>query len=177
MFYSWKLNFVLSLSHFLVNISTDQCSNWQIVSMLFSQRRSNADEHPLIQLSFSTKFQRWNNIGSSTLNWRNSFNVVSTLFCQHLSNFDKHTSAQLSISTKFQPWNNIDERWRCVCWVCISKKYLIKYQFQQNLSRKINIYNVSLDTISRGFFPPLEKMSWLVLKSRSSSNFHPVARG
>ena len=107
MFYSWKLNFVLFLSHFLVNISTDQCSNWKIVSMLFSQRRSNADEHTLIQLSFSTKYQRWNNIGSSILNWRNSFNVVSTLFCQRWNNVDKHTSAQLSISTKFQRWNNI----------------------------------------------------------------------
>ena len=81
MFYSWKLNFVLFLSHFLVNISADQCSNWQSCFNA-PQHRSNADEHTLIQLSFSAKYQRWNNIGSWTLNWCNSFDVVSTLFCQ-----------------------------------------------------------------------------------------------
>ena len=75
--------------------------------MPFSQGRSNADEHTLIQHSFSTKYQLWNNSGSSTLNWPNSFNVVSTLFCQRWNNVDKQTSVQLSISTKFQRWNNI----------------------------------------------------------------------
>ena len=75
--------------------------------MLFSQCRSNADEHTLTQISFSTNYWRWNNIGSSTLNRRNSVNVVSTLFCQRWNNVDKHTSAQLSFSTKFQRWNNI----------------------------------------------------------------------
>ena len=61
----------------------------------------------LTQLSFSTKYQHWNNIGSSTLNRQNSFNVASLLFCQRWNNVDKHTSAQLSFSTKFQRWNNI----------------------------------------------------------------------
>ena len=68
-------NFVLLLSHFLV-ISTANIS--KVVSMLFSQRWSNADEQT--QLSFSTKYKSWNNIDLSTLNQRNSFNVVSTLF-------------------------------------------------------------------------------------------------
>ena len=62
----------------------------------------NANEYMLIQLCFSTKYQHWNNIGSSTLNRRNFFNVVSTLFC-----VDKHTLAQLSFSTKFQRWSNV----------------------------------------------------------------------
>ena len=48
MLYTGKLNFVLLLSHFLVNISTK--NDDKIVSMLFSQRRSNADEHTLTQL-------------------------------------------------------------------------------------------------------------------------------
>ena len=74
---------------------------------MFSQCRSNADEHTLTQISFSTNYWRWNNIGSSTLNRRNSVNVVSTLFCQRWNNVDKHTSAQLSFSTKFQRWNSI----------------------------------------------------------------------
>ena len=97
------------LNYFLVNISRDQCSYWQSCfnGVFSTSKRSNADEHPLIQLSFSTKYQRWNNIGSLTVNWRNSFNVVSMLFCRRWNNVNKHTSAQLSISTKFQCWNNI----------------------------------------------------------------------
>ena len=43
MLYSGKLNFVLLLSHFVVNISTANID--KVISMLFSQRRSNADEH------------------------------------------------------------------------------------------------------------------------------------
>ena len=54
MFYTRKLNFVLFLSHFLVNVST---AIDKVVSILFSQRRINADEHMLTQLSFSTKYQ------------------------------------------------------------------------------------------------------------------------
>ena len=103
MFYTWKLNFVWFLSHFLVSISTTVD---KVVSMLFSQGRSNADEHTLTKLSFSTKYQRWNKIGSSTLNRRSS-NFVSTLFCQRWNNVDKHALAQHSFSTTFQCWNNI----------------------------------------------------------------------
>ena len=95
-------NYVLLLSLFLV-INTANIS--KVVSMLFSQRWSNADEQT--QLSFSTKYKSWNSIDLSTLNQRNSFNVVSTLFYQRWNNVDKHTSAQLSFSTKFQRWNNI----------------------------------------------------------------------
>ena len=104
MFYTWKISFVLFLSHFLVNIST---AIDKVVSMLFSQRRSNANEHMLTQLSFSNKYQRWNNIGSSTLNRHNLLSVISTLFCQRWNNVDKCTSAQLSFLTRFQHWNNI----------------------------------------------------------------------
>ena len=46
--YTGKLSFVLLLSHFVANISTTNIDN--VVSMLFSQCRSNADEHTLIQL-------------------------------------------------------------------------------------------------------------------------------
>ena len=95
-------NFVLLLSHFLV-ISTANIS--KVVSMLFSQRWSNADEQT--QLSFSTKYKSWNNIDLSTLNQRNSFNIVSTLFYQRWNNVDKHALAQLSFPTKFQRWNNV----------------------------------------------------------------------
>ena len=104
-FYTWKLSFVLLLSHFLGIISTANIE--KVVSMLFSQRWSNADEHALTQLSFWTKYQRWKNIESSTLNRRNYFNVDSRLFCQRWNNVDKNTSTELSFSIKFQLWNNI----------------------------------------------------------------------
>ena len=85
------------------------------------------------ELSFSTKFQRWNNVGSSTLNRRNSINIVSTLFWQYWINVDKCASAQLSFSTKHQCWN-VDERWRstlfqrwCVCRVIAGKTTVIKW--------------------------------------------------
>ena len=97
MFYTWKLSF------FIEPLSSDQYS--KVVSMLFSQRWSNANEQT--QLSFSTKYKSWNNIDLSTLNQRNSFNVVSTLFYQRWNNVDKYTSAQLSFWTKFQRWNNV----------------------------------------------------------------------
>ena len=87
-------NFVLLLSHFLVNISTANVD--KVVSMLFSQRWSKADEYTLTQLSLLTKYKSWNNVGLSTLNRLNSFNVVSTFFCQRWNNVDKHASAQLS---------------------------------------------------------------------------------
>ena len=87
--------YVLLLSHFLV-INTANIS--KVVSMLFSQRWSNADEQT--QLSFSTKYKSWNSTDLSTLNQRSSFTVASTLFYQRWNNVDKHKSAQLSFSTK-----------------------------------------------------------------------------
>ena len=43
MLYTGKLNFVLLLSHFVMNINTANMDKF--VSMLFSQRRSQADEY------------------------------------------------------------------------------------------------------------------------------------
>ena len=48
MLYTGKLNFLLLLSHFVVNISITDIE--KVVSMLVFQRRSNADEHTLTQL-------------------------------------------------------------------------------------------------------------------------------
>ena len=48
MLYSRKLNFVLLLPQFVVNIST-ACSG-KVVSILFSQRPNNADEHTLTHI-------------------------------------------------------------------------------------------------------------------------------
>ena len=56
MLYTRKLNFVLLLSHIVVNISTANIDT--VVSMLFSESRSNVDEHTFSQLIFSTEYQR-----------------------------------------------------------------------------------------------------------------------
>ena len=69
------------------------------------------DKYTLAQLSSSTKYQCWNNVGSSTLNWCNFIDVVSTLFCQRWNNFEKSLSPQLSFSTKYQRWNKSHEHW------------------------------------------------------------------
>ena len=77
------------------------------LSTLFCQRWNNVDKHSSAQLSFSIKFQRWNNVGSSTLNRRNSIRIVSTLFLQRWNKVGKCTSAQLSFSTKYQRWTTL----------------------------------------------------------------------
>ena len=48
MLYTGKLNFVFLLGYFVVNINTTKID--KVVSILFSQRRSNADKHALTQL-------------------------------------------------------------------------------------------------------------------------------
>ena len=97
----------------------NQRNSINVVLTLFCQRWNNVDKHTSAQLSFSTKFQRWNNVGTSTMNRPNSINFNSTLFCQRWNNVDKFTSAQLSFSTKYQGW--------CVCWLYsfIRKEYLL----------------------------------------------------
>ena len=98
------------LSHFLVNLSTTNIDkvvsmpnmrwlnflfqpnisvettlghqHWidVILSTLFCQHWNNVDKHVSAQLSFSTKFQLWKNVGSLTLNWCNSINLFQRCF-------------------------------------------------------------------------------------------------
>ena len=93
------------LRHCLVNISTRNID--KVVSLLLPQCQRNLDEPTLTQLSFSTKHQHQNNIGSSIVNRSKSINIVLTLFFQRWNNVDKHTSAQLSFSSQYQRWNNV----------------------------------------------------------------------
>ena len=139
--------FVLLLSHFLM-ISTANIG--KVVSILFSQRWSNANEQT--QLLFSTKYKSWSNIDLSTLNQRNSFNVVSKLFYERWNNFDKHTLAQLPFSTKFQRWNNVVlstfnrrnsidvvSTLFCQRWNNVSKCTLAQLSFSTKYQRRNNI--------------------------------------
>ena len=105
MFYIWKFNFVLFMIHFLVNIST---AIDKVISMLFSRSRSNADEQTLTQLPFSTKYQRWSNIGWSILNRRNSIDVASMLF----PNVETTSINVRRLNFYFQPNINVDGHWQ-----------------------------------------------------------------
>ena len=73
--------------------------------MLFSQCRSNADEHTLTQISFLTNYECWKNIRSSTLMFKRCFVNVET------------TSINIrQLNFRFQPDFNVettlvDRRW------------------------------------------------------------------
>ena len=75
---------------------------------MFYQRWNNVDKHTPAQLPFPTKFQRWNNAGSSMLGQRNSIDVVSTFFCLRWNNVDKCTSAHTFI---FKQISTLKRRW------------------------------------------------------------------
>ena len=84
-----------------IETTLNRSNSFNVVSTLLCERSNNVDKDTSAQLSFSTKFQCWNNFGSPTLNQRHSINVVSTLFCQRWNNVDKSTSAQLLFSFCF----------------------------------------------------------------------------
>ena len=109
-----SMNIRLLNLHFQLAINVEAKLDYWIDVILSIDviRWNNVDKHASAQLSFSAKFQCWNDIGSSTLNQRNSINVVSTLFYQCWNNVDKCTSAKLSFSTKYQRWSNVDGRWQ-----------------------------------------------------------------
>ena len=96
MIYTSKLNFVLLLSHFLVNISTTNIS--KVVSMLFSQRRrtyvdsiflfnqiSTLKQHWIINIESTQFFQGCFNVVLSTLKQRRETSVGSTFIFNQIS--------------------------------------------------------------------------------------------
>ena len=121
--------------------------------MLFSERRSNADKHTLIQLSFSTKYQHWNNISSSTLNWRNFFNVASTFFCQCWINVDKIRR----LNFQFQPNFNVETTLVHRRWINVILSTLLQRCFANVETTSINVrrlnfhfqLNINVDVFAR----------------------------
>ena len=114
MFYSWKLNFVLFLSHFLVNISTDQCSNWQSCF--------NA-------VSSTSKQRRWTNV-SSTFN----VNQISTLKQQWFIDVESTPWINIILSTLLQ---------RCFANVETTSINVrrLNFHFQLNINVEITLMN------------------------------------
>ena len=94
---------------------------------MFAQCRSNSDKHTSAQLSFSTKFQRWNNIG-----WVIDV-ILSTLFQRCFANVETTSINVRRLNFHFQPNINVettlknvdDQRW-CVCWEpCLFQNFAI----------------------------------------------------
>ena len=56
---SWNNNLIMSL---YIRSTLNQRNSINILSTLFCQRWNNVDKHTSAQLSFSTKFQCWNNV-------------------------------------------------------------------------------------------------------------------
>ena len=148
------------MSHFLVNLSTTNID--KVISMLFSQHRwacvdstflfnlisicwNNVDKHTSAKLSFSTKFQRWNNVGSSTLNGRNGrcfVNVGRTSINVRRLNFH----FQLNINVETTLMNVEDQRW-CVCWEIITSNkipffYSVKRRWGDKVTWKISAFEI-----------------------------------
>ena len=120
-------------------------------------RWNSVDECISAQVSFSNKYQRWNNIGSPKLNRPNSINVFSTLFCQSWNNVDKNTSAQFSFLTKYYQCSNnfgssnlkrrnsVDIVWTLFCQgetVSMNVRQL-KFHFQTNINVETTLMNVN----------------------------------
>ena len=144
MFYTWKLGYVLLFSHCIVNMSIKNID--RVVSMLFFQRRSNVNEKTLTQFSFLTKYQCWNNIGSSTLNRRNSINVVSTvnfvstLFCHRWNNvhnirrLNRQFQLNINVETTLVHWH-----WNVVILLTLFQRCFANVQ-----TKSINIFRLNV---------------------------------
>ena len=136
----------------------------------------------LTKLSSSTKYQHWNNIGSSTLNWRNSFNVVSVLFCQHWHNDDKRKSAQLSffnqILTLAQRWwtltinvvSTLNQRC-CVCWVIAWALVLGDRPFPNLLFHQVLLFRLYLRQYVNNLVIYPQKSKFEKFRANFSCNF------
>ena len=99
---------------FLVNISNGNID--KAFSMLFSQRRSNANEHTRTQFLFSTIHQRWNNM--SHQHWVDV--ILSTMFQRCFVNVETTSISIRRLNFHFQPnftvVSTLIQRW-CVYWI------------------------------------------------------------
>ena len=113
MFYSWNLNFVLFLSHFLVNTSTDKCSNWQ---SCFNAVFLNVEATPMNICWFNFHFQPNINV-ETTLVHRHWIDVfLSMLFQRCFVNVEATSITIRRLNFQFQPNFNVEttlvhQRW------------------------------------------------------------------
>ena len=125
----------------------------QILTKFFLCGFLNTDKHTLTQLSFSTKYQRWNNIGSSTLN------RCKTFFQRRFVNFETTTINICRLNFHFQPNFNIEttlvhRRWIDVILSTLFQRYFAKvettsinvrwlnFHFQPNINTEATLMNV-----------------------------------
>ena len=140
MIYTWKLNFALLLSHFLVNLSTRK-----VVSMLFSQHRwTCVDSTSLFNLIPTLKqtlgHQHWINVTLSTLFQRCFVNVETTSINIRWLNF--HFQPNFNVETML-----VHRRWIdvilstlfCQCWNNVDKCMSAQLSFSTKHQRCFNV--------------------------------------
>ena len=135
MIYTWKLNFALLLSHFLVNLSTRNID--KVVSMLFSQHRwtcvdstflfnliPTLKQHWVINIESTQLYQHSINIRQLNFHFQSNFNVKTTLVHRRwidviLSELFQRCFVYVEtkpinvrrLNFHFQPNINIEQRW------------------------------------------------------------------
>ena len=156
MIYNWKRNFVLLLSHVLVNLSTTNID--KVASMLFSQHGWTWVDSTFLFNLISTLKQNWvinvettsRNICRLNFHFQSNFNVettlvhrrwidviLSTLFQCCFANVETTSIIVRRLNFHFQPNINVEtlmnvwrstlfQRW-CVCWVIAGKTTVIKW--------------------------------------------------
>ena len=113
MIYTWKLNFVLLLSHVLVNLSTTNID--KVVSMLFSQHR-------------------WTRVDSTFL-----FNLISTLKQNWVINVETTSINICRLNFHFQPNFNVETTLVHRRWIDVILSTLLQRCFANVETTSINV--------------------------------------
>ena len=125
-FYTWKLNFILFLSHFLVNISITidkvfKCCFLNVEATPMNIRRLNFHFQPNFNVETTLVHRRWIDVILSTLFQRCFANVETTSINVRRLNF--HFQPNINVETMLK--NVDDQRW-CVCWEpCLFQNFAI----------------------------------------------------
>ena len=102
MIYTWKLNFALLFSHFLVNLNL---SIDKVVSMQFSQHRWTCVESTFLSNLIPTLKQHWViNIESTQLYHRCFVNVKTTSI--NISRLNFHFQSNFNVESRLIHWRN-----------------------------------------------------------------------
>ena len=145
MIYTWKLNFALLLSHFLVNLNL---SIDKVVSMQFSQHRWTCVDSTFLSNIIPTLKQHWViNIESTQLYQRCFVNVKTTSINKSRLNF--HCQSNFNVESKL-----IHRRWIDVilsellqrCFVNVETTSInvrwLNFHFQPNINVETTLMNV-----------------------------------
>ena len=141
MSYTWKYNFALLLSHFLVNLSTTNID--KVVSILFCQCQSNADEETLTQPNINVEtilsHQHWIDVILSMLFQRCFVNVETKSINIRQIKFHFQPNFNVETTLVHRHWINIIllTLFQC-CFTCVEATSInvrrLNFHFQPNIN-------------------------------------------